>query len=191
MLASWSGRKDKLTLFHSMLSVLSAVLLFPLPQPGSNRPPGQPPEFKGFPILPPIATADPSIRTEREFRLPAELQVKRTADQMSLTLDDMRPVKVKVGKDMVTGLKQELRVYREGKLVQSGYSSLESSPAAHPGIDLVLNRRIDKIPQAREKYTVEVVLTLFETDIPAQHLWMPESGKYRVLWTKTLKQKAE
>lgn len=166
----------------SLLFVLSTVLFVPPPQP---------PEFAGFPILPPIATADPSIRTEREFRLPSGLEVKRTAEQMSLTLDGVIPVKVKVGKDMVTGLKQEMRVYREGKIVLSGYSSLQSGPATDPGLDLVLNRRIDKIPQAGEKYEVEIVLTLFETDIPAQHLWTPENGKYKVLWTKSLKQKAE
>jgi hypothetical protein len=177
-------------MLSSFLSVLLTILLFPPPQPGSNQPAGQP-GFEGFPVLPPIATADPSIRSEREFRLPAGLQVKRTDEQMSLELDNVRLVKVKVGKDMATGLKQDLRVYREGKLVVSGYSSLESGPAANPSIGIVLNRKIDKIPQAGEKYTVEIVLTLFETDIPPQHLWSPESGKYSVLWTKTLKQKAE
>jgi hypothetical protein len=98
---------------------------------------------------------------------------------------------MKVGKDMATGLKQELRVYRDGKLDQFGYHSLESGPAGKPSIGVVLNKKIDKIPQPGEKYTVEVQLTLFETDIPPQHLWSPESGKYRVLWTKTLKQKSE
>jgi hypothetical protein len=175
----------------SFLSILTILLLFPPPQPDSTHPAGQPPAFKGFPVLPPISTADPSIRTEREFRLPASLRVKRTDEQMSLSFDDVRPVKLKVGKDMVTGLKQALRVYRDGKLVVSGYHSLESGPAGEPSHGVVLNKKIDKIPQAGERYTVEVQLTLFETDIPPQHLWSPESGKYRVLWTKTIKQKVD
>jgi hypothetical protein len=53
-----------------------------------------------------------------------------------------------------------------------------------------IERRIDKIPQPGEKYTVKVRLSLFETDIPAQHMWSPESGKFKVLWTRTLQQAA-
>jgi hypothetical protein len=175
----------------SSLLLLSAALLFSPAQSGPSQPAGQPSGFKGFPILPPIPTADPSIRTDREFRLPGGLLVKRTDEQMSLSFDDVRPVKLKVGKDMVTGLKQALRVYREGKPVVSGYHSLESGPAGNPNLGVILNKKSDKIPQRREKYTVEVDITLFETDIPPQHLWSPDSGKYRVLWTKTIKQKVE
>jgi hypothetical protein len=178
-------------LLSSSLLLVNAALFFPPLQPGSSQSAGQPPGFKGFPVLAPIPTAVPSIRTEREFRLPASLQVKRTDEQMSLSFDYVRAIKLKVGKDMVTGLKSELRVCRDGKLVVSGYHSLESGPAGKPSIGVILNRRIDKIPQAGERYTVEVQLTLFETDIPPRHLWSPESGKYRVLWTKTIKQKVE
>jgi hypothetical protein len=28
---------------------------------------------------------------------------------------------------------------------------------------------------------------IFETDVPAQHMWMPESKRYTVLWEKRLK----
>jgi hypothetical protein len=173
------------------LSVMCAALAFPPPLPGSNQPANQAREFQGFPVLPPIPTADPSIRTEKAFRLPARLQVKRTDQQMSFSFEDVGPIKVKVGKHMVTGLKQELRVYRAGKVVLSGYSSLESGPGDASSIGVILNRSVDKIPQRGEKYSIEVQLTLFETDIPPQHLWSPESGKYRVLWSRTLTEKAE
>jgi hypothetical protein len=52
---------------------------------------------------------------------------------------------------------------------------------------LLLNRAIDKVPNAGERYTVEVRLTLFETDIPPQHHWAPGTGKYKILWAKALK----
>ena len=178
-------------LMRLLLSLLASALAFPPPEPGSNQPDGQAKDFKGFPVLPPIPTADPSIRTDREFRLPASLKVKRTDQQMSFSFEVVGPVKVKVGKDMVTGLKQELRVYRAGKVVVSGYSSLKSGPGDTSSIGVALNRSIDKVPQPGEKYTVEVQLTLFESDIPPQHFWSPERGKYRILWTKTLKQKTE
>jgi hypothetical protein len=93
---------------------------------------------------------------------------------------------------MVTGLKYELLVYRGDKLVLSGYAGLQGGGTTYASIGtLFLTRRIDKIPQPGEKYTVKVRLSLFETDIPAQHLWSPESGKYKVLWTRTLQQKVE
>jgi len=46
-----------------------------------------------------------------------------------------------------------------------------------------LNRNLDKIPRPGEKYLVEIYFEIFETDIPAQHMWSPQSGKYKVLWT--------
>jgi hypothetical protein len=150
--------------------------------------------FAGFPVLRPIPNADPSIRREKEFRLPTRLQVKRTDDQISVGVDpdSLKAVKLDVGANMVTGLKDELFVYRGDKLVRSGYAGLQGTGQTYPSIGtLFLQRRIDKIPQPGEKYTVKVRLSLFETDIPAQHLWSPESGKYKVLWTCTLQQEVE
>jgi hypothetical protein len=34
---------------------------------------------------------------------------------------------------------------------------------------------------------IEMTVVIFETDIPGQHEWMPEDGKYKELWTRTLK----
>jgi hypothetical protein len=148
----------------------------------------------GFPVLPPIQNADPSIRRQTEFRLPTRLQVKRTDDQISVGVDpdSLKPVKLDVGANMVTGLKHELFVYRGNKLVLSGYTGLQGTGQTYSSIGTVsLQRRIDKIPQPGEKYTVKVRLSVFETDIPAQHMWSPESGKYKVLWTRTLQQAVE
>src|SRR5947209_5983206 len=65
--------------------------------------------FTGFPILPPIPNADPSIRRLKEFRLTTRLQVKRTEDQISVGVDpdSLKPFKLDVGVNMVTGLKDE------------------------------------------------------------------------------------
>jgi hypothetical protein len=145
----------------------------------------------GFPVLPSIPTADPSVRSEKAFRLPTRLTVERTDTTLALGLDaaSAEAVKVSVGKDMVTGFKDELFVYRTGKLVVSGYAGLQGGPdpSRCPDLHLVLNRASDKVPNAGEGYTLEVRLTLFETDILAQHLWAPETGKYKVLWAKALK----
>jgi hypothetical protein len=150
--------------------------------------------FAGFPVLPPVPNADPSVRREKEFRLPTRLRVKRADDQIELGVDpdSLKPVKLDVGANMVTGLKDELFVYRGDKLVLSGYAGLQGGGTTYASIGtVVLQRRIDKIPRPGEKYTVKVRLLLFETDIPAQHMWSPESGKYKVLWTRTLRQEVE
>jgi hypothetical protein len=150
--------------------------------------------FAGFPVLPPIPNADPSIRREQEFRLPARLQVKRTDDQIAVGVDpdSLKRVKLDVGANMVTGLKHELFVYRGDQLVLSGYAGLQGTGQTFSSIGTVfLQRKIDKIPQPGEKYTVKVRLSLFETDIPTQHMWSPERGKYKVLWTRTLQQQVE
>jgi hypothetical protein len=42
-----------------------------------------------------------------------------------------------------------------------------------------------------QKYIVEMDLTVFETDIPGQHMWDPHSKNYKVLWQRTLKQIVE
>jgi hypothetical protein len=50
-------------------------------------------------------------------------------------------------------------------------------------------RSRDKIPQPGIEYVVEYRVTLFETDLPGQHMWRPLSGKhYRVLWTRNFRQ---
>jgi hypothetical protein len=148
----------------------------------------------GFPVLPPVQDADPSIRREKGFRLPTRLLVRRTDNRISVGVDpdSLQPVNLKVGAKMVTGFHHELSVYRKGKLVLSGYAGLQGGgPTCSSLGTLFLQRSIDKIPQPGEKYTVKVQLSVFETDIPAQHMWSPESGKYRVLWTRTLQQKVD
>jgi hypothetical protein len=40
--------------------------------------------------------------------------------------------------------------------------------------------------QAGEKMKLVIEVRLFETSVPSQHMWMPERGDYRVLWTESL-----
>jgi hypothetical protein len=151
----------------------------------------------GFPVLPPIPDADPSVRDKKAFSLPTDsgLRIKRTDDQISVGVDPgrLKSVELGVGKNMVVGFKHELFVYREDKLIESHPGGMQSPPdgVSYSTLAYSFKRGTDKIPQPGETYRVEVRLSLFETDIPTQHFWQPESGKYRVLWTKTLKQEVK
>ena len=74
----------------------------------------------GFPILAPIANADPSIRRKTQFRLPTRLRVERTEDRISVAVDpdSLQPVELAVGVNMVTGLRDELRVQQGDKVAK-------------------------------------------------------------------------
>jgi hypothetical protein len=144
----------------------------------------------GFPILPPIADADPDVRELRKFRLPASLRVTRDDDGIGVEIDadSLQDFNVEVGHKMVTGFKHELRVYRGKELVAEGHWGLTGGDEANIGGSR-LNRKESGIPQPGEDYTVEIRLTLFETDIPTQHFWRPAGGRYKELLTMTLSRK--
>ena len=62
--------------------------------------------------------------------------------------------------------------------------SLNSIDEATPAVPLTQ----DWIAEPGKRSVVEHDLSLFETDVPPEHMWSPaSSGKYRVLWEKRLK----
>jgi hypothetical protein len=144
-----------------------------------------------FPVLPPISTADPSIRSDKQFRVPTRLRVCRVGRSVAVeaTPGAMETVNVTVGKDMVTGLRFEVSVYRDGKLVPSlsGSGGMQgTSDAVAAQIAATVGEVGSKDFQPGVKYKADLRLALFETDIPAQHCWAPETGRYKTLWSKTL-----
>ena len=79
-------------------------------------------QFIGFPVLPPIANADPSIRHQEEIQLPTQLRIVRSDDRIAIEVDQdsLEVVTLEVGANMLTGLKHDLLVYRDNELVLSG-----------------------------------------------------------------------
>ena len=157
---------------------------------------------QGFPVYPPTPDADPSTRHPVEVSIPARLNVQRTPGSLAVSYDlgSLRYVKITVGKKMTIGIKDELRVYVEGDERPSAYrtaseSSMNEKEPAVPlwGANLLkstdtLTSVHDGIPTARRRYIVEHDITVFETDIPAQHMWNPGGSRiYRVLWEERLK----
>jgi hypothetical protein len=130
------------------------------------------------------------VRQPKKFQVPTKLRVGRTDDRLTIEVDpsSLEAITGEVGANMVTGMKHALRVYRGKELVVSGYGGLGGDWNVGT---LYLNRGLDKIPKPGEKYTVEMDMSLFETDVPAQHQWAPESDRYKVLWSRTVKQDVE
>jgi hypothetical protein len=148
--------------------------------------------FAGFPVYPRIANADSADRHDLTFRVPTHLRISRTDTQIFIELDPdtVETVSVSVGKNMVFGMQDESRVLRGENEVVSGIGGLTSfGPDVTPNLGTsILNRSLDHVPNPGEHYTVECKVELFETDLPAQHIWMPQGKKFRVVWTRTIRQ---
>jgi hypothetical protein len=146
-----------------------------------------------FPQYPPAPYADPSIRHQVQVSVPARLSVQRTSSRLSVSYDlaSLRKVKITVGEKMALGIKDELRVYVNGDTRPQQARAVSEGSLPDPAILKAtesLTTVQDGIPAPRKRYIIEHDISLFETDIPPQHLWNPEnSRKYRVLWEEKLK----
>lgn len=142
------------------------------------------------PSFGPIAGADLSVREKREVQVPAGIRAFRTADALAVCADSgpLKPITPEVGKKMVLGMRRKFYLYREGtaRPARPSYEEL--------GGPLTKTSNLPQFYQAEpfgalrrgQPYVVEFEITIFETDIPGQHMWSPESGKYKVLWQTTL-----
>ena len=142
----------------------------------------------GFPSYPPIRDADPQVREKRKFQVPARLIVIRSEDRIAVSVDmkSLEEIELEVGYKMIVGFKSQTFVVTEGRQKPWGGGL---GGTADIGTSY-LNRTVHGIPQQGQNYVIEVKFVIFETDIPAQHMWSPEGGKYRELWSKTIKSKA-
>jgi hypothetical protein len=129
--------------------------------------------------------------------MPTRLSVERTPDRLSVGFDTESPriVKLTVGRNMTPGVKYEMRVFARG-----GARPVDPGAVGYAGIrepvgpsDLsflsgraFLNSTQGGIPAAGKRYIIEVDVSIFETNVPAQHFWSPVSRRYRVLWAETL-----
>ncbi len=115
---------------------------------------------------------------------------------ISFSVDSPQTLKLTVGQNMVTGFESDLRVYPEGterpskpRGMDLGGMSLTSSLSNFGSGTIILHASTDGIPVPGTKYIVEQEITIFETDIPSQHLWAPKgSPNYKVLWQGVVKQ---
>jgi hypothetical protein len=144
-----------------------------------------------FPHRPPIADINPSICQPISVRVPTKLKVERTVDWLSVGIDTNSFVSTNlmVGTNMVTGSDNWLYVYPVGgarpRQAQTGNMTSNTKCL----IEGIWQTAQNGIPVAGQKYIVEADCTIFETDIPPQHMWCPwGSEKYKVLWHQTLKQ---
>ena len=162
--------------------------------PGSPAPSaGAAARWEGFPQPGPVAGADPSIRHKVTIQVPTKFKFSRTNDGVIARIDETQQELVEIS----VGLKMLMGVQIEGYFYPSGQDRPKEnnlggslSGASEDKVSFEWGRGPVKMDR-KAKYTYELVLSVFETDIPAQHLWSPQGGKFKVLWTRSLVQEID
>jgi hypothetical protein len=140
-----------------------------------------------MPVLPPIADASPEIRYPVQIHIPVRLHAVKTNDAIWIETAEMTLTNLTVGTNMVTGTECETQAYQDGQLLGTGGSSLQGG-LADGGFSDKLLLNFEKSLRADRSIALEITITMFETDEPAQHFWSPQSGhKYHVLLKQTFK----
>jgi hypothetical protein len=140
-------------------------------------------EVQVFEELGPIPDADPETRHEEILQIPERLIVEPGDYRAYVSFDStsVRTVKLSVGHKMVVGCEWTL-YYFDGLEKIEIRRNLGGSPQTllNPGHMVFKGLAEAAAPQGSLQLIAE--LTIFETDIPMQHMWNPKLGRYRPLW---------
>jgi hypothetical protein len=168
-----------------IVSLLALIALIFLIGCGSTTPHRG---FTGFPIIPPIADADPSRRHPVSFRVPTVLNAVRDGDSLAVNFVSGQTTNIMVGHKMVVGFMREERIYVGATAYPAGLG-FDSGNVFVSG-DSVHNLSYYGNPQPGQNIAFESRISIFETDLPPQHMWEPENRKlFRILWARTFKEK--
>jgi hypothetical protein len=138
-------------------------------------------------------TPDAAETRQLSVRVPAALTLARALDTLTIAVDpaSLAATQVEVAPGMGIGVETDVVVFaRGGERPARGRHGLSSGADFDVGTDTWTTAH-DGIPVPGVKYVAEVELVLFETDVPAGHMWDPHAGKYKALWTRTLRQAEE
>ncbi len=144
----------------------------------------------------PKTIANPKVRHEVVVQIPSKLALKRTGDSISIAQENtvFQSKKLSVGLNMIIGVHYRVYVYPSGdprpSQTQSGGTGTGTNFIDGMG-DFGVPGKRDRAAIKGKKSIVEIVWTVFETDMEPQHFWEPESGKYKILLTGTLRQEVD
>ncbi len=119
--------------------------------------------------------------------------VARSLDTLSVGIDpsSLALTQVPAGEGAFLGVEAEAHVYPRGQERPVAERHLVSSSPTFDVAACAWSRTPDGVPLPDVKYVVEMQLVLFETDVPPAREWEPHAGKYKALWTRTLRQAEE
>jgi len=135
----------------------------------------------GFPQYASFAEADPDVTHNVRVRVPMRMRIMRKpgASIARANLANFETVTLKVGRGMFTGIEINQIKEEPGKASETLSSEFNASMEFNDNLG-------QDIPIPNDGQEVKLLIKLFETDSPPQHLWMPSpyEKKYRVLWSK-------
>lgn len=135
----------------------------------------------GFPQYASLAGADPDVTHDVRVRVPMRMRVMRKPGTSMAHADaaGFETVTLKVGREMFTGIEIDQIKEEPGKASETLSSEFNGSMEINDNVGMGIS-----IPNNGQQ--VKLLIKLFETDSPPQHLWMPSpyERKYRVLWSK-------
>jgi hypothetical protein len=126
---------------------------------------------------------------EIAVRVPAALRLARELGSLSISFDPAARATVAVPVDagMHVGVETRSWVFprTRPRPAEGGRRSVR------PGEEIELDAATWSVRADETRYVAEVEVTLFETDVPPSPTWSPQTGSYRVLWSRTLRQAEE
>jgi len=128
----------------------------------------------------PAASNQPPSESGFTLVVPTRLRIERLEKQARVSVD--RTVTQSV---VLEKAPSPNRVYGIKSRWDTGSLGLRDCPSL--GIDCFdLGESFLDAKQAPSGKRISVKLTVFETDVPSQHHWMPESPAYREIWSGTI-----
>ncbi len=115
------------------------------------------------------------------------MAVVRNGGSLKVSFPALATTNLMVGQKMVTGMMREDTFYQNAIAHPAG-TSLQGGGLEFDSTTNAFTLKPELVPEPGQEFIFEHRVTFFETDIPTQHMWSPQSGKhYRVLWTQTFK----
>jgi len=107
--------------------------------------------------------------------------VVRNGGAPAISFTTLETTHLMVVHNRIAGIMCENSIHHEG-IAKPRDMSLQGGLAFEESTNVVTLGQVG-ISQSGQEFTLEHRVTLFETDLPAQHMWSPRSGKNgRVLW---------
>jgi hypothetical protein len=162
-----------------------------------------------------IFKANSSIRHAVSIRVPTKLKIGRTADMLTLEIDENSfvPASLSVGTNMWTGFDRQVFVYPLGGKCPVNQSDLAGDNDNSGNVDSIIftvwngmkvgdeyfsfgkqnfDVKEDDFSLPGKKYIVEMDSAIFELEPDSQGYFNPQRSKtYKILWRQTLKQTVE
>ncbi len=136
-----------------------------------------------FEALEAIEDADPERRHTEVLWMPSRLLLESSDIGTLVGFDStsVHKIKISVGHKMVVGCEWVL-CYFDGTEQIELRRNLGGSLGTLFGSGRMAIQGLNSIAESKGSLQLIAELTVFETDIPIQHMWDPKRGRYRALW---------